>query len=112
MGEKGQRAEWAEKGEEGEKGGNSHRVATATHLFHPSLHDQVGATLSKDVSFRKCTTYCPDQPGGVCSFCSAYPDPDEVLDNQDPGNDPNYVAPFSSRGPTMDGRIKPDIVAP
>ena len=28
------------------------------------------------------------------------------------GDDPNQIAPFSSRGNTADGRIKPDIVAP
>ena len=27
-------------------------------------------------------------------------------------NDPNEVVPFSSRGPTRDGRFKPDIIAP
>src|SRR3954470_7247353 len=27
-------------------------------------------------------------------------------------NDPEQVAPFSSRGPTRDGRVKPDVVAP
>ncbi len=29
-----------------------------------------------------------------------------------PSNDPNHVAAFSGRGPTKDGRIKPDVVAP
>lgn len=29
-----------------------------------------------------------------------------------PSDDISEIAPFSSRGPTMDGRIKPDIVAP
>ncbi|MCD6726654.1 MAG: S8 family serine peptidase, partial [Solirubrobacteraceae bacterium] len=33
-------------------------------------------------------------------------------DSDDGANDPQQVAPFSSRGPTADGRIKPDLVAP
>lgn len=32
--------------------------------------------------------------------------------NFGPQVDPGTVAPFSSRGPTADGRIKPDLVAP
>lgn len=30
----------------------------------------------------------------------------------DPGEIGFYLAPFSSRGPTQDGRLKPDIAAP
>lgn len=33
-------------------------------------------------------------------------------DQDDKSDDPNSMASFSSRGPTADGRIKPDVVAP
>lgn len=41
-----------------------------------------------------------------CSFSS------EPISSDQMANNANGVAPFSSRGPTNDGRIKPDIVAP
>lgn len=39
-----------------------------------------------------------------------YPSP--PLRDDHPSNDPLHIAAFSGRGPTADGRIKPDLVAP
>ncbi|GBG62728.1 hypothetical protein CBR_g31745 [Chara braunii] len=63
----------------------------------------VGASLSTQESFEFCQEYC--QP--VCDSCRTY-----KMDAR--RNDTNnvFLAPFSSKGPTLDARIKPDIVAP
>ncbi|MEK7790051.1 MAG: S8 family serine peptidase, partial [Deltaproteobacteria bacterium] len=36
----------------------------------------------------------------------------EPIASDMPSNNPNGLAAFSSRGPTPDGRLKPDVVAP
>jgi hypothetical protein len=54
-------------------------------------------------------------PGGDCgSWGECWPNDFATapLGNDTPSNNANGMAAFSSRGPTDDGRIKPDIVAP
>ncbi len=54
-------------------------------------------------------------PGGACtSWGACWPSDFSAapLSNDTPSDDANGMAAFSSRGPTDDGRIKPDIVAP
>lgn len=48
------------------------------------------------------------------TYGGGWPDdyPAEPLKSDPMANDPDQVAAFSSRGPTMDGRIKPDVLAP
>lgn len=54
-------------------------------------------------------------PGGPCdTYGSCWPEPfpvDPIKDDRVSDN-PEGMAAFSSRGPTDDGRIKPDVVAP
>lgn len=54
-------------------------------------------------------------PGGDCTrWGSCWPNDfgTTPLSNDTPSDNANGMAAFSSRGPTDDGRIKPDIVAP
>jgi len=54
-------------------------------------------------------------PGGACStYGSCWPPdfPANPIRDDPLSNDPNGLAAFSSRGPTRDARIKPDVVAP
>ena len=51
-----------------------------------------------------------DVPYGTGSWLEDYPVPPISTDHL--SNDPDGMAAFSSRGPTDDGRIKPDVVAP
>ena len=54
-------------------------------------------------------------PGGLCStWGGCWPDlfPTQPLHDDRLSNNVNGIAAFSSRGPTPDGRIKPDLVAP
>ncbi|GBG63718.1 hypothetical protein CBR_g39260 [Chara braunii] len=60
----------------------------------------VGASLNAEQGLQFCGEYC----GPV--FC-------QCADNSTIGQvDPLYLAHFSGKGPTLDGRIKPDVVAP
>ncbi|GBG63764.1 hypothetical protein CBR_g39308 [Chara braunii] len=60
----------------------------------------VGASLNTDDSLKLCASYCAPV------FC-------QCPDNFTVGAmDPMYLSHFSSKGPTLDGRIKPDVVAP
>eukprot|EP00897_Mesotaenium_endlicherianum_P010266 jgi/Mesen1/9268/ME000060S08707 len=75
----------------------------------------VGASVSQAGSFDKCKTDCSaqQQESASCPGCDAYPDPSSRSELQgDAGEYTAYVAPFSSKGPTLDARIKPDLVAP
>jgi subtilisin family serine protease len=51
-----------------------------------------------------------DMVWGTGSWAKRYPV--NPLASDHVSNDPNGVAAFSSRGPTLDGRTKPDLVAP
>lgn len=54
-------------------------------------------------------------PGGACSsYGGCWPGnyPTNPLKDDSLSNDPEGMVAFSSRGPTDDGRIKPDVVAP
>lgn len=49
---------------------------------------------------------------GEIKFDSGKPWPSEPIASDTISNNPDGIAAFSSRGPTLDGRIKPDVVAP
>jgi len=54
-------------------------------------------------------------PGGVCqTYGTCWPNefPTNPIRTDPLSNDPEGMVAFSSRGPTGDGRIKPDVVAP
>lgn len=54
-------------------------------------------------------------PGGPCSsWGDCWPDdfPANPIKDDRLSDDPNGMAGFSSRGPTLDGRFKPDVAAP
>ena len=57
--------------------------------------------------FRTVASPC-DSKNSICVGASNNYGPDATPEMASP----SYVAAFSSRGPTEDGRIKPDIVAP
>jgi serine protease AprX len=68
------------------------------------------STISYQAHAKNCITVgaCQSKQPGV-----------KIPDEEEPGgfrlnmqNDPEEVADFSSKGPTSDGRIKPDVVAP
>jgi subtilisin family serine protease len=57
------------------------------------------------------SSYCPDRtPDPPDDDSRIFPNEPLVIDRT--SNNPHGLAAFSSRGPTDDGRIKPDVVAP
>ncbi|HEU5088802.1 MAG TPA: S8 family serine peptidase, partial [Roseiflexaceae bacterium] len=56
-----------------------------------------------------CVTFTP---ANLCWQSYGYQNSPSSLAKDPVSNNPNGLAAFSSRGPTDDGRIKPDIVAP
>lgn len=53
---------------------------------------------------------CPTWGADNCPLRQTFPA--EPIFSDGPSDNPNGIAAFSSRGPTLDGRLKPDIVAP
>lgn len=71
-------------------------------VFSDTLKD---AQLGSFSAAKNCITVGATQsPGSINSG--------EAFDPTAKPGDPNKVALFSSRGPTVEGRIKPDVVAP
>ena len=56
----------------------------------------------------------PDGPMAQITWAGGFPNafPSPPISNETISGDPNCMAAFSSRGPTNDHRIKPDVVAP
>jgi hypothetical protein len=97
--------------------GNSGTDANGNGVIDP---DSIGApgtaknvvTVGASENLRATGGY---NPGGDCtSWGDCWPSDfgTTPLGNDKPSNNANGMAAFSSRGPTDDGRIKPDIVAP
>jgi serine protease AprX len=55
-----------------------------------------------------------NRPQMTLTYGTGWPDdyPSNPIKSDRLANDPNDIAAFSSRGPTADGRVKPDVVAP
>lgn len=53
-----------------------------------------------------------DRPGFTLSYGDGFGYPADPIASDGMANNPDGMVAFSSRGPTADGRIKPDVVAP
>jgi hypothetical protein len=97
--------------------GNNGTDADGNGVIDPDSIGQPGTaknviTVGASENLRATGGY---NPGGKCtSWGDCWPNDfgTPPLTNDTPSDDANGMAAFSSRGPTDDGRIKPDIVAP
>jgi hypothetical protein len=97
--------------------GNSGTDTNGNGVIDPDSIGQPGTakniiTVGASENLRATGGY---NPGGDCaSWGDCWPNDFSAapLANDTPSDNPNGMAAFSSRGPTDDGRIKPDIVAP
>jgi subtilisin family serine protease len=81
-------------------------------------------SLSEQATAKNCITVGASEnnrphgsvpaPGGDFTYGAGWPAtfPADPIKSDHISNNPNGMAAFSSRGPTDDGRIKPDVVAP
>jgi hypothetical protein len=97
--------------------GNEGTDANGNGVIDPDSIGQPGTaknvvTVGASENLRTTGGY---NPGGACESwgdCWFNDFGSAPLGNDTPSDDANGMAAFSSRGPTDDGRIKPDIVAP
>jgi uncharacterized repeat protein (TIGR01451 family) len=91
--------------------GNGDGIVDSGSLGVPAGAKNV-VTVGASEDYRMTGGY---NPGGACStWGSCWPSdyPANPVNNDRLSDDPLGMVAFSSRGPTLDGRLKPDVVAP